>query len=103
MNATSPIAVALVLALLVPVAATAAAADRVLLEVDCNDRAKPPLPAFAKRAGIDSPNRAHQLRDRAWSEAMRACHRGYDRVQIVVAPDPRDATRDTVSSRIATN
>jgi hypothetical protein len=102
MNATNPLVAAFVLvaALLVPV--PAAAADRVLLEVDCDDRAKPSLPAFAKQAGIDSPNRAHQVRARAWSEAMRACHRGFDRVQIVAAPDTGEVTAET-APRVAAN
>lgn len=66
----------------------AVAAERVLMEVDCHERAMPKLQRFASDAGIDSIYLAQKQRSRAWSQAMRACHGGYDRVLVVTSSAP---------------
>jgi hypothetical protein len=80
MNAMSLRILSLTLLLSVP--ATALAGGRVVLEIDCADRVRPGLQQFAADAGIASAHLASRMRHQAWAEAVRACHRGYDRVRI---------------------
>jgi hypothetical protein len=72
----------LFLSLTVFLSAPALAGGRVVLDIDCADRVRPNLQQFAADAGIASAHLANRMRHQAWAEAVRACHRGYDRVRI---------------------
>lgn len=87
MNAKTFLALSLLLS------APAAAADRVLMDIDCDQPVRPTLQRFAADAGLANAHAAHAARHEAWVEAMRACHRGYDRVRVISRADAGEPAR----------
>jgi hypothetical protein len=79
----------LVLALTSPLGALATPpASTTTLTVDCDQPAWPTLREFAEHYGFDAYDPAYRVRQRVIIDALRACRRGADRVQLVLDPGP---------------
>jgi len=59
------------------------AADRVVHDYRCSNKALPNLQAFARATGIANAGQAYDVRRKAQFQFLQACHRGFDRVRLV--------------------